>query len=146
MGGALSGLWRLPQPNVRRYEYDIDKANAILDGLGWRDRDDDGVREDRAGNPITFTLITYTGGGSNVITVEIIDEGFDLMGVDAQIEVNFFHSSGALHIRHPNQPSPATDWGAASTPCTSQGARSWITSNASSCTIARRSSWPSNSR
>ena len=24
-------------PNVRKYEYDLDKANEILDGLGWID-------------------------------------------------------------------------------------------------------------
>ena len=44
-------------PNVRRYESDIGEANAILDGLGWRDTDEDGVREDAAGNRIEFSLL-----------------------------------------------------------------------------------------
>ena len=45
-------------PNVRRYEYDADEANSILDGLGWTDSDGDGIREDDAGVPIEFALIT----------------------------------------------------------------------------------------
>ena len=47
-------------PNVRRYEYDLAKANAILDGLGWVDTDGNGIREDGAGNEIAFTLVTNT--------------------------------------------------------------------------------------
>ena len=72
MGGRGFPLWAalspacgdFHNPNVRRYEYDIDKANAILDGLGWRDGDD-GVREDRAGNPITAHLHVRLGDGDH---------------------------------------------------------------------------------
>ncbi|MYE31823.1 MAG: ABC transporter substrate-binding protein [Chloroflexi bacterium] len=150
-GGAGSPLWaafspafhEVHNPDVRRYPYDVDVANEILDGLSWRDRDGDGVREDSDGNPITFTLRTYSGYPAVRITAEIIDEGLDGIGVDARLEVlefedllarltstydweaallyvdagvdphtglNFFHSSGDLHVWHPNQPSPATDW------------------------------------
>ena len=45
-------------PNVRRYPYDIAKANEILDNLGWVDSNGDGIREDKAGNTIEFTLTT----------------------------------------------------------------------------------------
>ncbi len=55
--------------------------------------------------------------------------------------ISLLNSSGTLHLWHPHQPSPATDWEASIDALTSQGARNWITSNASSCTIARRSSW-----
>ena len=41
-------------PDVRKYEYDLDKANDMLDSLGWTDTDGDGIREDGAGNPIEF--------------------------------------------------------------------------------------------
>ena len=34
-------------PNVRKHEYDIEKANEILDGIGWMDTDGDGIRETR---------------------------------------------------------------------------------------------------
>ena len=45
-------------PDVRRYLYDIARANAFLDCKGWVDTDGEGIREDRAGNPIGFTLVT----------------------------------------------------------------------------------------
>lgn len=35
-------------PDVRRYAYDIDQANEILDEIGWIDSDGDGIREDGA--------------------------------------------------------------------------------------------------
>ena len=48
-------------PNVRRYEYDLDRANEILDDLGWTDTNGDGIREDDQGNEIAFSLVTNTG-------------------------------------------------------------------------------------
>ena len=47
-------------PNVRRYEYDVDRANEILDGIGWTDTDGDRIREDGEGNDIEFSLVTNT--------------------------------------------------------------------------------------
>ena len=48
-------------PNVRHYDYDIDKANEMLDNIGWIDTDGDGIREDDEGNPIAFSLVTNAG-------------------------------------------------------------------------------------
>ncbi|ETX07266.1 MAG: hypothetical protein ETSY2_12140 [Candidatus Entotheonella gemina] len=47
--------------NVRQYDYNIEKANEILDDIGWIDTDGDGIREDDEGNPIEFSLVTNTG-------------------------------------------------------------------------------------
>ena len=52
---------RLPQPGRRRYEYDADRGDGILDGIGWADTDGDGIREGREGNEIAFSLMTNTG-------------------------------------------------------------------------------------
>ena len=41
-----------------RYEYDPEKANALLDGLGWTERDSEGYRIDDRGNTISFQLNT----------------------------------------------------------------------------------------
>ena len=133
-------------PDVRRYEYDIDRANAILDGLGWVDTDDDGVREDSYGNPITFTLTTNTGNTQRQKVGAIIHRGLQDIGIGAayrfsefnglvrqltstydwesmiigfgggsepHFSINLWHSSGNLHLWHPNQAEPATDWEAA---------------------------------
>ena len=130
-------------PDVRRYEYDIEGANAILDGLGWTDGDSDGVREDGAGNAISFKLVTNVDNDVRARVAAIIDEGLDLIGIDAQFEpiefgelvgqltatydweamivgltggtephggISVWHSSESLHLWHPNQEQPATEW------------------------------------
>ena len=70
-------------PNVRKYEYDVEAANHILDGLGWLDRDGDGVREDADGNPIEFGLVTNAGNSVRERVAMLIDEGLDAIGVHA---------------------------------------------------------------
>ena len=151
MGGIGSPQWAAftpatgdyHNPNVPRYEYDIHQANAMLDRLRWLDRDGDGVREDEAGNPLTFTLLAIPEHTGRITVAEIIEEGLALIGIDAQLEliefdqvldrllstygweaviaslsggvdphsgINVFHSSEALHLWHPNQSSPATEW------------------------------------
>ena len=74
-------------PNVQRYEYDIENANAILDGLGWVDRDGDGVREDYAGNNIRFTMATNAGNDVRLRVLEIIQADLAQIGIDAEIAV-----------------------------------------------------------
>ena len=74
-------------PDVRRYEYDVDEANKILDGLGWTDSDGDGIREDDTGNTIEFSLVT--NGVSNAVrgqVTEIIEAGLRKIGIGAVYE------------------------------------------------------------
>ncbi len=130
-------------PDVRRYEYDPARAAEILDELGWTDRDGDGVREDTAGNPIRFSLVTNTGNTVRQQTTELIQQNMEAigLGVDYRViefgelvdqlsssydwetmvigftggpdphgAINLWHSSAGLHLWHPNQESPATDW------------------------------------
>ena len=130
-------------PDVRRYPYDLDEANAILDGLGWTDTDGDGVREDSDGNPIEFTLVTNEGNSVREAATRIIRDGMEAVGLDVELQVIDFgelvgqlsstydweavvigltgdsdpyggietwHSTGSLHLWHPNQSEPATDW------------------------------------
>ena len=130
-------------PDVRRYEYDIDRANAILDDLGWLDTDGDGIREDSDGNPITFNLATNTGNTERQKVGAIIHRGLQDIGIGAAYQfsefgglvwqltatydweaiiigftgssephfgIDFWHSSGSLHMWYPNQVEPATYW------------------------------------
>ena len=69
-------------PNVRQYEYSIDKANEILDGLGWIDTDGDGIREDGEGRPIEFTLTTNQGNNIRETAGSIIVEGLQAIGLN----------------------------------------------------------------
>ena len=74
-------------PDVQRYEYDIGRANAILDALGWLDSDGDGIREDYAGNNIRFTMATNAGNDVRLRVLEIIQDGLTQIGIDADIDV-----------------------------------------------------------
>lgn len=130
-------------PDVRRYPYDLDEANVILDGLGWTDTDGDGVREDSDGNAIEFTLVTNEGNSVREAATRIIRDGMEAIGLGVELLVIDFgelvgqlsstydweavvigltgdsdpyggietwHSTGSLHLWHPNQTEPATDW------------------------------------
>ena len=130
-------------PDVRRYPYDLDAAAALLDGLGWRDTDGDGIREDDLGNPIAFSLVTNSGNTVREAVTGIIADGMTELGLDVTVEmidfgdlvnsltysydweamvvgfgggpdpysgISLWHSSETLHVWHPNQAEPATDW------------------------------------
>ncbi|MCA9399375.1 MAG: ABC transporter substrate-binding protein, partial [Candidatus Omnitrophica bacterium] len=47
-------------PDVRQYEYDLDKAREFLKKAGFTDKDGDGFLEDAEGHPLEFSL--YTSG------------------------------------------------------------------------------------
>ncbi len=83
-------------PNVRRYEYDLDAARDLLDRLGWTDRDGDGVREDDEGNPIAFTIVTNEGNTVRELATRIIGEDLRSIGLDVEVEVIDF---GELVVR-----------------------------------------------
>ncbi len=69
-------------PEVRQYAYDLDRANEILDEMGWLDTDGDGIREDDGGNPISFTMITNEGNSVRADITGIIHEGMTSIGLD----------------------------------------------------------------
>lgn len=130
-------------PEVRQYPYDVDRANEILDEMGWVDTDGDGIREDDLGNPISFTMVTNEGNSVRAEITGIIHEGMEAIGLDvdfrtvdfgdmvAQLTATYdweamvvgltgspdpfggmtvWHSGEGLHLWHPNQPEPATEW------------------------------------
>ena len=68
-------------PDVRRYEYDLEKANEILDGIGWTDTDGDGIREDSQGAAIEFSLVTNTGNSVREKVGTIVSQGMEKIGL-----------------------------------------------------------------
>ena len=77
-------------PDVHRYEFDIAEANRILDDLGWLDTDGDGTREDGAGNPIVFSLVTNTQNSVREQIGTIIQQGLTDIGVETKYELIAF--------------------------------------------------------
>ena len=74
-------------PDVRRYEYDLDQANEILDGLGWTDTDGDGIREDGDGNEIEFSLITNTGNTVRESVGSLVHQGMSDIGLRVEYQL-----------------------------------------------------------
>lgn len=74
-------------PNVRQYEFNIEVANEILDGMGWFDTDGDGIREDGNGNRIEFILATNAGNNVREQVGEIIKQGMTGIGLDVDYQV-----------------------------------------------------------
>lgn len=130
-------------PDVRKYEYDIAKANQILDSIGWTDTNGDGIREDSDGNEIAFSLVTNGGNSVRERVTTLIQQGMEAIGLsvtyrpvdfgdlvtqltrsydweavviglsggsDPYSGIDTWHSSGGLHMWHPNQPQPETAW------------------------------------
>ncbi len=74
-------------PNVRKYEYDLDKANEMLDVIGWKDTDGDGIREDGAGNPIQISLATNTGNSVRGRVGTLLQQGMEEIGIGVDYEL-----------------------------------------------------------
>jgi len=70
---------------VPTYPHSREQANAILDGLGWMDRDGDGVREDDKGRKISFGLNTNVENNVRQQVGNLIKNDLNQIG----IEVNF---------------------------------------------------------
>ena len=72
-------------PDVTKYEYDLEKARAILTKAGFVDRDNDGIIEDPKGNPVEFNLYTNSGATERVQIASIIRHDLQQLGM----KINF---------------------------------------------------------
>lgn len=72
-------------PNVYKYEYNIDEAKRILKQAGFVDRNNDGVIEDKNGNKVEFNLYTNSGSTERIQIAGIIRKDLQSLGM----KVNF---------------------------------------------------------
>ncbi|GIW41573.1 MAG: ABC transporter substrate-binding protein [Candidatus Binatia bacterium] len=68
-------------PGLRDYEYDLEKARALLREGGYVDRDGDGIVEDRKGNRVEFTLHTNAGNRVREKMCAILKEDWSRLGI-----------------------------------------------------------------
>ncbi len=68
-------------PNLKPYDYDLDRAKALLEAGGYVDRDADGVREDAHGNPLVFDLSTNAGNQVRERLCSILKEDWAKLGL-----------------------------------------------------------------
>jgi len=90
LGKAATGPYKpdtwVYNPNVPKYPYDPEKAQALLAEAGWKDQNGDGILE-RNGQPFSFTIVTNQGNDLRVKTGEIIQRRFKEVGVDVKLRV-----------------------------------------------------------
>ena len=85
-GPIRPGTWAFTD-DVRRYEYDPEKARQLLAEAGWKDRDGDGIVQDKDGKPFRFTLLTNQGNDERKKVAEIIQQRLHDVGVKVEIQV-----------------------------------------------------------
>jgi peptide/nickel transport system substrate-binding protein len=74
-------------PQVRRYAYDVARAQALLDEAGWKDTNGDGVR-DKDGQRFSFTLITQAGFAVRENVAQVLQQHFKAVGVEAAVQLH----------------------------------------------------------
>ena len=82
-GPVSSQLWiRHGAPSPAKQ--DQGRAKQLLAGRGWVDRDGDGIRENRAGTPLTLRLLVSASSLQRTQMAAIIQEQYRQVGVDLQ--------------------------------------------------------------
>ncbi len=71
-------------PDVRRYEYNPEKAKRLLKDAGWVDSDGDGIL-DKDGIPFEFTILTNMGNRLRMNTATIIQWRLSKIGIKVHI-------------------------------------------------------------
>ena len=72
-------------PNVPRYGFSIEKANALLAGLGLANRDADEWLEDDKGTEARFTLLTFKGNTMLERSAAVLRDDLQKIGIAVDI-------------------------------------------------------------
>jgi peptide/nickel transport system substrate-binding protein len=83
--GPMVRAYPTTDPNLRQIPFDVARAQRVLDSLGWRDTNRDGIRE-RAGRPLEFTLSVPATSKARVQMAVLIQEELRRAGVKVNVE------------------------------------------------------------
>lgn len=84
-GPYKPGSWP-HNPNVRKYDYNPERARALLAEAGWRDSDGDGFL-DRDGRLFSFVIVTNQGNDQRIKAGEIIQRRLREVGIEVKLRV-----------------------------------------------------------
>ena len=73
------------QPNLPVFDHDLQRAHELLEGIGIVDRDGDGLREDRDGRPVRFTLLTQQGNTTRERAAQVLQADLQQVGIGVDI-------------------------------------------------------------
>jgi peptide/nickel transport system substrate-binding protein len=91
--GPLSpamGKWY--NPDIPKFDYNLEAAKSLLEEIQFIDRDGDGIREDPEGNKISFNVITNRGNNIREDTGLIIEQSLREIGLDARLQTVDFNT------------------------------------------------------
>jgi peptide/nickel transport system substrate-binding protein len=88
--------WHPYHPDLEPLVYDPGQARQLLERAGWSDRNGDGVRENEAGTPLSFTLLTSQNPLNNAI-VQVVQSQLRDVGARVELEVLEFQTMLAQH-------------------------------------------------
>jgi peptide/nickel transport system substrate-binding protein len=74
------------EDGINKYEYDLDKANKVLDDAGYKDTDGDGIREWKDGSPITIAWSYSEAGGTNEQMSILMAEQCNKIGIASALK------------------------------------------------------------
>ncbi|HUW82256.1 MAG TPA: ABC transporter substrate-binding protein [Phycisphaerae bacterium] len=91
-GPATSAMGYFYNPNIRTYDYNLDKARSLLRDMELIDRDDDGVLEDAEGHKVEFTLMTNAENNQRIAIAEIVRKDLEQLGMKANLRAIEFNA------------------------------------------------------
>lgn len=71
--------------NIQKNDYDLEQARILLEQAGYKDRDQDGIIEDKDGHEVRFNLYTNSNNDTRVQIAAILRHDLQQLGM----EVNF---------------------------------------------------------
>ncbi|MGX7130887.1 oligopeptide ABC transporter substrate-binding protein [Enterococcus songbeiensis] len=74
----------LHDTKVKGYTQDVDKANKLLDDAGYKDTDDDGIRENKDGEKLTINFASMSGGETAQPLADYYVQQWKAIGLDVE--------------------------------------------------------------
>ncbi|WP_042349502.1 oligopeptide ABC transporter substrate-binding protein [Bacillus massiliigorillae] len=106
---------KIPDEQINAYEYDIDKAKALLDEVGYIDINGDGYREDPNGERFVIKLDHMSGSETSTVRAQFLIQSWKKIGLLVELnggglkELNTFYS--AVEKDDPSVEVYAGAWG-----------------------------------
>ncbi len=79
-------------PNQKKYPFDLAKAKSLLDEIGLKDGNGDGLLEYADGSPLRFTLVTNSENATRIQTGNMLKNDLRTLGIDAILQPIPFNS------------------------------------------------------
>lgn len=86
----LPDTWQYPKDGINKYEFDPEKAKALLKQIGYEDRDGDGIVEDGSGQKLSLSLKYPLGNKIREQYATVIKKYLADIGIETELLVMEF--------------------------------------------------------